>query len=266
MKKRENFVFRGRCTALLLALCGLCIVGNLFAKGGKQDGGAKAKTYVIATDTTFAPFEFQDSASNYVGVDIDLLAAIAADQGFAYELKPLGFSAAVAALESSQADGVIAGMSITEERQKKYDFSAPYYDSGVVMALKADNNEIKDYADLKDRRVAVKTGTEGAAFAETIKDQYGFTLVYFDESPFMYEDVKTGNSAACFEDYPVMGYGISRGNGLKMVTGMEKGSSYGFAVLKGKNDALLSAFNAGLSNVKANGTYQKILDKYIATK
>jgi polar amino acid transport system substrate-binding protein len=51
-----------------------------------------------------------------------------------------------------------------------------------------------------------------------------------------------------------------------MVTGMEKGSSYGFAVLKGKNGALLSAFNTGLSNLKANGTYQKILDKYIATE
>ncbi|MDR2796456.1 MAG: transporter substrate-binding domain-containing protein, partial [Spirochaetaceae bacterium] len=224
------------------------------------------KTYIIATDTTFPPFEFQDSSRNYVGVDIDLLAAIAKEQGFAYELKPLGFSAAVAALESNQADGVIAGMSITEERQKKYDFSAPYYDSGVVMALKADNNDIKGYADLKGKRVAVKTGTEGATFAESIKDQYGFALVYFDESPFMYEDVKTGNSAACFEDYPVMGYGILRGNGLKMVTGMEKGSSYGFAVLKGKNDGLLAAFNAGLSNVKANGTYQNILDKYIVTK
>jgi polar amino acid transport system substrate-binding protein len=194
------------------------------------------------------------------------LAAIAKDQGFAYELKPLGFSAAVAALESNQADGVIAGMSITEERQKKYDFSAPYYDSGVVMALKADNNNIKSYTDLAGKRVAVKTGTEGATFAESIKDKYGFTLVYFDESPFMYEDVKTGNSAACFEDYPVIGYGISQGNGLKMVTGMEKGSSYGFAVLKGKNSELLAAFNKGLSNVKANGTYQKLLDKYIATE
>jgi polar amino acid transport system substrate-binding protein len=246
----------------LLAVCVLFLAGNVFATGGKQDG--KAKKYVIATDTTFPPFEFQDSARNYVGIDIDILAAIAADQGFAYELKPLGFSAAVAALESSQADGVIAGMSITDERRKKYDFSEPYYDSGVVMAIKADNNDVKGYADLKGRRVAVKTGTEGASFAESIKDQYGFTLVYFDESPFMYEEVKTGNSAACFEDYPVMGYGIAQGNGLKMVTGMEKGSSYGFAVLKGKNGELLAAFDTGLTNIKANGTYQKILDKYIA--
>jgi polar amino acid transport system substrate-binding protein len=192
------------------------------------------------------------------------LAAIAADQGFKYDLKPLGFSAAVAALESNQADGVIAGMSITDERKLKYDFSAPYYDSGVVMAIKADNGEIQGYGDLEGKRVAVKTGTEGATFAESIKEQYGFSLVYFDESPFMYEEVKSGNSVACFEDYPVMGYGISQGNGLKMVTNMEKGSSYGFAVLKGKNQELLQKFDQGLTNIKKNGKYQAILNKYIA--
>ena len=237
--------------------------------GGSSQGGSsqkKATVYIIATDTTFAPFEFQNAQSQYVGIDIDLLAAIAKDQGFSYDLKPLGFSAAVAALESSQADGVIAGMSITDARKLKYDFSAPYYDSGVVMAIRASDNTITSYDDLRGKRVAVKTGTEGATFAEGIKDKYGFDLVYFDESPFMYEEVKSGNSVACFEDYPVMGYGISQGNGLKMVTSMERGSSYGFAVLKDKNQDLLKMFNQGLVNVKNNGTYKAILDKYIKTE
>jgi len=252
-----------RVITLLLVCAILCAAAsNAWATGGKE----KSAGIIIATDTTFAPFEFQNAQGQYVGVDIELLAAIAANQGFTYDLKPLGFSAAVAALESSQADGVIAGMSITEERKLKYDFSAPYYDSGVVMAIRASDNTIKGYADLRGKRVAVKTGTEGATFAESIKDRYGFILAYFDESPFMYEEVKTGNSAACFEDYPVMGYGISQGNGLKMVTGMEKGSSYGFAVLKGKNQELLRMFDQGLVNVKANGTYQAILDKYIKTE
>jgi polar amino acid transport system substrate-binding protein len=133
------------------------------------------------------------------------------------------------------------------------------------MAIRAGDDTIKGYADLKGKRVAVKTGTEGATFAEGIAARYGFNLVYFDESPFMYEEVKSGNSAACFEDYPVMGYGISQGNGLKMVTAMERGSSYGFAVLKGKNQDLLKMFDTGLVNVRKNGTYQKLLDKYIAT-
>jgi len=253
----------------LILLLALSMMAGCAAKtdsADDQNAAEETKTYNIATDTTFAPFEFQNDAGDYVGIDIEILAAIAEDQGFEYELNPLGFSAAVAALESNQTDAVIAGMSITAEREQKYDFSAPYYDSGVVMAIAADDDTIKSYADLKDKKVAVKTGTEGATFAESIMEQYGFKLVYFDESPLMYEDVKTGNSVACFEDYPVMGYGITQGNGLKMVTDMEKGSSYGFAVLKGKNTELLDMFNAGLQNIKDNGKYQEIIDKYIAAE
>ncbi|SHI63569.1 polar amino acid transport system substrate-binding protein [Parasporobacterium paucivorans DSM 15970] len=244
-------------TALILAMSVLA---------GCSGSNSDEKVYQIATDTTFAPFEFQNKDGDYVGVDIELLAAIAEDQGFKYELQPLGFNAAVAALESNQADGVIAGMSITDDRKLKYDFSAAYYDSGVVMAVSASNDTIKSYEDLRGQKVAVKTGTEGASFAESIKDTYGFELVYFDESPFMYEDVKTGNTVACFEDYPVMGYGITQGNGLKMVTEMEKGSSYGFAVLKGKNAELLEKFDAGLENIKESGKYQEIIDKYISAE
>ncbi|HCX63770.1 MAG TPA: glutamine ABC transporter substrate-binding protein [Eubacteriaceae bacterium] len=231
--------------------------------GGDEEADV---VYDIATDTTFAPFEFQDDNGDYVGIDIDLLAAIAEDQGFEYELNPLGFNAAVAALESGQTDAVIAGMSITDERKEKYDFSEPYYDSGVVMAIDADNEEVSSYEDLEGKKVAVKVGTEGATFAESISEEYGFELTYFEESPMMYEDVKTGNAAACFEDYPVMGYGIAQGNGLKMVTDMEKGSSYGFAVLQGENQELLEMFDAGLENIRENGTYQEIIDKYISAE
>ncbi len=251
--------------SLLLVL--LLSIGMLAGCGGAEEEAApEATVYNIATDTTFAPFEFQNEAGDYVGIDIEILAAIAEDQGFEYELSPLGFNAAVAALESNQADAVIAGMSINEDRLKKYDFSAPYYDSGVVMAVSAANETIKSYEDLAGMKVAVKTGTEGSTFAESIKDTYGFELVYFDESPFMYEDVKTGNSVACFEDYPVMGYGISQGNGLKMVTDMEQGSSYGFAVMKGKNTELLEMFNTGLANIIENGKYQEIIDSYISAE
>lgn len=248
-----------RMLALLLTL--VMMIGCFAGCGGNSD------KYVIATDTTFAPFEFTDEAGNFVGIDVELLAAIAEDQGFKYELQSLGFNAAVTAMETNQADGVIAGMSITDVRKEKYNFSDPYYDSGVVMAISAVNEDIKSYADLKDKTVAVKSGTEGQTFAESIKDQYGFKVDVLESSGMMYEAVKSGTAVACFEDYPVMGYGIAQGNGLKMVTDMEKGSSYGFAVLKGAgNDELVEKFNAGLANLKANGKYQEILDKYIATK
>jgi len=262
-KKREEFTMKLSKKLTAMAMVAVMALGVTACGGSEPAADDAAKTYIIATDTTFAPFEFQNEAGEYVGIDIELLAAVAEDQGFDYELQALGFSAAVQALEAGQADGVIAGMSITEERQQKFDFSAPYFDSGVVMGIAADNDEITSYADLAGKKVAVKIGTEGADFAESIKDQYGFETVVFDDSSAMYQDVIGGNSAACFEDYPVMGYGITQGVALKMVTEKEQGSSYGFAVGKDINTELLEMFDAGLANLKENGKYQEILDKYI---
>lgn len=241
-----------------LAACG----GSEPAANGEGDDSAATKTYKIATDTTFAPFDFQDETGKMVGIDIDLINAIAEDQGFQIELNSLGFDAAVQALEAGQADGVIAGMSINPDRQKKFDFSDPYFDSGVVMGVKEDNEEIKAYEDLAGKKVAVKIGTEGQMFADSIKEEYGFTTVTFDDSSSMYLDVKTGNSVACFEDEPVLAYNIAKNIGLKIVTEKERGSSYGFAVNKGKNAELLQMFNDGLKNLKENGKYDEIVDKY----
>ncbi|MGW0172817.1 amino acid ABC transporter substrate-binding protein/permease [Rhodococcus sp. NPDC003322] len=248
-------------TAAVVALVGL--LGMLLGQGSAAAQSGSGKTYVIATDVTFAPFEFQNEQGNFVGIDMDLLSATAADQGFQYEIKPLGFNAAVQALQSRQVDGVIAGMSITDERKMVFDFSDPYFDSGVQMAVAKNNDSMKSYEDLRGKRVAVKTGTEGAAFAESIRDRYGFTIVTFDDSASMYDDVKTGNSVAVFDDYPVLLYGIAQGNGLKTVTGKEAGNSYGFAVSKGQNAELLSKFNAGLANLRASGEYDEILNRYL---
>ncbi|MEA4987975.1 MAG: transporter substrate-binding domain-containing protein [Anaerovorax sp.] len=255
---------RNKITACLLVV--MMVVLTLAGCGGAandDNAGNDAKKYVIGTDTTFAPFEFEDENGNFVGIDMDLLKAIAEDQGFEYELQVLGFNAAVQALEAGQVDGVIAGMSITDERKQKFDFSDAYFDSGVVMGIAATDDTTKSYDDLKGKKVAVKIGTEGATFAESIKDQYGFETVSFEDSSFMYEDVKAGNSIACFEDYPVLGYGVAQGNGLKIVTEKEQGSSYGFAVQKDKNAELIEMFNAGLKNLRDSGKYQEVLDTYI---
>lgn len=257
MKKALSIIL-----VLIMALTVFTGCGGGNSNGGSADSGEAAKKYIIATDTTFAPFEFTNEAGEFVGIDIDLLAAIAKDQGFEYELQSLGFDASCAALESNQVDGVIAGMSITDERKLKYDFSEAYYDSTVCAAVKADN-AAASLDDIKGSKVAVKTGTQSAAWAEEIKDQYELTLVYFDDSSIMYQDVLTGNSVACFEDYPVMAYGVTQGNGMKLLHEEKtKATPYGFAVSKGKNPELLEKFNAGLKNIKDNGTYDEIVAKY----
>ncbi|MCM3129521.1 amino acid ABC transporter substrate-binding protein/permease [Paenibacillus provencensis] len=247
----------------ILSLVLLLVTGLSGWAGGASAQSNSGKTYVIGTDITFAPFEFQDVNGEFVGIDIDLLDAIAKDQNFQYEIKPLGFNAAVQALESNQVDGVIAGMSITDERKQKFDFSDSYFESGVVMGVGANNDTIQSYEDLRGQKVAVKTGTEGYSFAESISEQYGFSIVPFDDSSQMYDDVKTGNSVATFEDYPVLAYGVTQNNGLKIVTDKEEGGSYGFAVSKGQNQELLQKFNAGLTNLKASGEYDQILAKYL---
>lgn len=221
-------------------------------------------SYIVATDTTFAPFEFTDDSNKFVGIDVDLLAAIATETGFNYDLQSLGFDAAVAALESGQADAAMAGMSITDARKQKYDFSDEYYDSYVCIAVK-DGSDITSLDGLNGKTVAAKTGTQGADCAESLKSQYNLTITYFDDSSLMYQDVLTGNSVACFEDYPVMAYGISKGNGLKIVVEEKDDFStpYGFAVLKGKNADLLAAFNKGLKSIKDSGKYDEIVNQYL---
>jgi polar amino acid transport system substrate-binding protein len=244
-------------TALTLALITVAC-----SSSKSEDSTSDVKKYVISTDTVFAPFEFTDDSNKFVGIDVEILDAIAKDQGFEYELNSLGFDAALLAVESGQADGVIAGMSITEERKAKFDFSEAYYEADVTMAVATDS-DIASYEDLAGQKIAVKTGTNGADFAKSIADQYGFEITEFSDSPTMYQDVIVGNTVACFEDYPVMAYNIQQGAKLQMPGDVrEAGSSYGFAVSKDKNAELLAMFNKGLANIKENGTYDKIIDTY----
>lgn len=223
------------------------------------------KTWVIATDTVFKPFEYTDDSGNFVGIDVDIVAAIAEDQGFKYELKSLGWDAAIAACQAGQADGMIAGASITDERKESgWMFSDGYYTATQCMAV-AENSDIQGFEDLKDKQVAVKTGTQGASYAESLKDEYGFTLNYFEDSPTMYQAVAGGQAVACFEDTPIMAASIKDGGlGLKIVEGSENdGADYGFAIFNSDEQELLDMFNAGLANIKANGKYDEIIAKYL---
>lgn len=223
------------------------------------------KVWVIATDTVFRPFEFTDENGDFVGIDVDVLAAIAEDQGFEYELQSLGWDAAVAAVQAGQADGLIAGATIKQERiDSGWIFSDGYYDATQTFVL-PEGSDITGYADLEGKNVAVKNGTAGADFANSLKDEYGFTVTVFEDSPTMYQDVILGNSAACVEDTPIMADSIKTGGlALMIPEGMEsEGAPYGFAIMNENNQELLDMFNAGLANIKENGKYDEILAKYL---
>jgi len=241
----------------------LLFVGAAPASAADEQSGVEGQSFIIATDTTFAPFEmFQ--GGEVAGIDMDLLKAISESQGFEFEVQSLGFQAALSAVTSGQADGVIAGMSITDERKQIFDFSDPYFDSGVQMAVAEGNDDISSYDDLDGETVVAKSGSEGLAEAQKLSEEYGFTVKALDQSATMYESVKNGSAVAVFDDYPVLAYGIAQGNGLKVVTDKIPGGQYGFAVAKGENAALLEAFNTGLAELKESGQYDQILDTYLA--
>ena len=247
----------------LALLTAVTILGATFVGCSKKDEGA-SKKYVIATDATFAPFEYEKDGK-YIGIDMELLEAISKSENFQYELKPMNFKGIIPGMTSNQIDAAIAAMSITDERKKSLDFSDPYFDAGISIVVKADNDKIKSADDLKGKIFAVKKGTAGAKFAEENKDKYGATIRYFDDSPSMFQEVINGNADVTFEDYPVIAYKISTDSAptLKVVGDRLTKDQYGFAVVKGKNKELLDKFNAGLKKLKENGEYDKILAKYI---
>lgn len=239
-----------------LRRCGRLLCGN--RRGHRQK-------WVVATDTVFKPFEYTDASGNFVGIDVDILAAIAEDQGFEYELKSLGWDAAIAACQSGQADAMIAGASITDERKASgWMFSDGYYDSNQTLTVPEDS-DIAGFADLSGKNVAVKTGTQGASYAESLKDEYGFTITYFEDSPTMYQAVLGGQCVGCFEDTPIMKASIKDGAlALKVLEDTASDPApYGFAIFSEDNQELLDMFNKGLADIKANGKYDEILAKYL---
>mgnify|MGYP002552374727 CR=1 FL=1 len=244
--------------AFSLAACGGAGTGS----DSSASGGA-GKTYVIYSDNAFPPYEFLDNATNtYVGIDMDILAAVAKDQNFQYEVKNEGFDASMGAVQAGQADGMIAGMTITDERKQTFDFSEPYFEDGQILVVKGDSS-VQSLEDLKGKRIAVKTSTQGAAYAESVKDEYDLELVYYEDSPTMYTAIENGTDDACFEDRMVILYTIGSENlNLKTVGDVINPGSYGFAVKKGTNAALLEMFNKGLANIRASGEYDEILAKY----
>ncbi len=230
---------------------------------GKTESKGEGKTYTIYSDNSFAPFEFLDEETNeYIGVDMELFAAIAEDQGFDYVMENKGFDAAMGAVQAGQADGMIAGMTINDERKQNFDFSDGYFSDGTIFVV-AKDSKIDDYNDLKGKVVAAKNSTVSTTYAESLKDKYGFTIQYYDDSPTMYQAVITGTAVACFEDFSVIGWAIKEENiALKTVGEVVNPNQYGFAVKKGTNPELIKMFNEGLANIKESGKYEKILAKY----
>lgn len=179
----------------ITAGCGAVAEKTDSSSSSSSAAGADKK-YTIACDAKYAPFSMEVDGK-YKGIDVELLDAIAKEEGFEYELKPMDFSGIIPALVSDQIDGAIAGMNITDERKQKVDFSDGYITSGLAVVVNKDNTAINKVEDLQGKTAAVKKGTTGAKFAEDNKDKYGLTINYYDDSPSMMLAVANVSRCSC---------------------------------------------------------------------
>lgn len=224
---------------------------------------AADKTLIVATDTAFVPFEFKQG-DKYVGFDIDLWDAIAKELKLDYELKPMDFGGIIPALQTRNVDLALAGITITDERKKAIDFSDGYYNSGLLVMVKADNDAIKGEADLADKVVAVKSGTGSVDYAKAnIKTK---DLRQFPNIDNAYLELGTGRADAVLHDTPNILYFIkTAGNGqFKAVGDSIKAQQYGVAFPKDSD--LREKVNAALKTLRENGTYAEIYKKWFGVE
>lgn len=220
----------------------------------------------VGTEPTFAPFEYMDSATKtYAGYDMDLIRAVADKAGYDVEIINMGFDALIPALSSGTIDVIAAGVSITEERAKRVDFTTPYYTTGLsILVQKKNADTLKTMKDLEGKRIAVQIGTTGAEKAKSIA---GAEVVSFNTTSDAFMDLAQGGCDAVILDRPVIAYFLKNqpraAKRVQLQPGVEDAADFGFAVKKG-NTELLQKLNAGLKAVNDSGDSKKIFEKYFA--
>ncbi|MDR7866344.1 MAG: basic amino acid ABC transporter substrate-binding protein [Sporomusaceae bacterium] len=249
---------------LSIALLTALAISLLLAGCGGQ-APQQGKVLKIGTDAAFAPFEFQDEKSKeYVGFDIDLIKAIGKQMGLEVKVQGMGFDGLIPALEAGQIDAAVSGMTITDERKKKVNFSKPYYTSGLSLVVKQDNAALKEFKDLEGKRLAVQIGTTGADFAKKIKDA---KVREFNTAPEAFLELKAGGVDAVINDLPVNEYYIAKSGSkdAKIVGKPLNSEDYGIATAK-KNTELAQKIDKALDEIKKSGEYDKIYEKWFGRK
>ncbi len=229
-----------------------------------SDGGKEVPTYKVAMEPTFPPFDTVDEEGNLAGFDVDLMEAIAEEEGFKLEWSNMGFGGLIPALESGNIDIVASGMNASDERKEKVDFSETYYDSGLVVAIKKGNTKIKSIDDLTaDMKAGGQIGTTGADLCQELQDKGKIKEArIYDGLDVAMMDLKNGGIDALINDLPVTkSYMDSQPGTIEIVGDVLNAESYGIAVKKG-NKELLDKINHGMKTLKENGKFDEIYSKW----
>lgn len=247
---------------LTTGLAALAMASGVMMAAATNAEAAASGPLTVVTDPSFVPFEMRDNKTGkMVGFDMDMLKAIAKRAGFTYNLKTMEFDGIIPALEAGQADMSLAGITITKQRAKVVDFSDPYYDSGLKLLVRINNDSVHSLDDLKGKKIGTKLGTTSPAY---LKKHMGdsVTVTPYPAGSSMYLALLSGNVDAVFFDKPNVAYfAQTKGKGkVKVVGPLYEGQSYGIAFKKGS--PWVEKVNAVLAKMKSDGSYAKLYKKW----
>ena len=255
------------------SLLALAAVFTLSACGGSQNSnsnsaasGAKAagldvnKTYIVATDASYAPMEYMENNA-VVGFSHDILDAAAKSQNVKLEFVNTPFKGLFANVDKGDSDIGLASITINEERKQQLDFSDPYFEATQMIVTTDRNANIKTFADLKTRPASVQAATSGDLILQDLQGKDSQNIKRFETMPLAFKELESGGVDAVVGDSSVVAYYVKQNPNAKLNTVVDPSfvkEHYGFAFKKGRNDGLREAINKGLAQIKTDGTYDKI--------
>ena len=213
----------------------------------------------VATDATFPPFEYSENGKR-TGFDVDLIEAIAKVLNRKVEWTDIDFKGLIPGLVAKRFDVAASAIYITDERRKVVDFTDPYYPGGLVIMTKKGDTSIKGPDDLKGRKVSVQVGTKSVNY---LKEHYpDVQRVEVEKNQEMFQLVEIGRADAAVTGKPAAKlYAKTRGT-LQVVDKQLTVEEYGYALRKDEPE-LTQQFNEALKKLKADGTYDKLVAKYL---
>lgn len=252
---------RNRGVLLIVALLALALVAGCGQGSGSASGLEKVKKagkIVFATDDTYPPMEYRDEQTQeLVGFDIDLAKAIAGKLGVEAAFEPTDWDGLLTGLQTDKYDAVISTMNVTEERLENADF-AEYAILDQVFVIAKGGKPVTSSAELSGLRVAVQVETTSQEIAEGVP---GTTITTFDSFDQAFLEVRNGKADVVVVDEPVGLYYEARHSDVYTVSGYaDEAAPVGIAVKKGSD--LKAAIDKAIADLKADGTYQQLSEKW----
>ena len=261
MKKIISLFLTGVMAASLLAGCGSADAGSKAAGSETASGTLADGVLTVGTNAEFPPFEYVGDNGQPDGFDIALIKAIAEKLGVEVVIENMEFDSLVSSI-GSKTDVAIAGMTVTEERQQSVDFSEPYYNA-VQHVLVLKDSPIAGYDDLVGKTIGTQLGTTGDFIAEEIEDA---TDQQYNKAVDAVNDLVNGRlDAVIIDSNPAGVFASNFADQIKDLDGEDFGfgiEEYAIALPKG-DTALKEAIDVAITNMKEDGTFDKLVDEYM---